>query len=46
MSQTKKPTNTGALSTLIVVFFFWGFIASSKIGQAGHYVFERAFVEK
>ena len=23
-----------------------GFIASSKIGQAGHYVFERAFVEK
>jgi FHS family L-fucose permease-like MFS transporter len=30
MSQTKKPTNTGALSTLIVVFFFWGFIASSN----------------
>ncbi|WP_395770067.1 ferredoxin--NADP reductase [Arenimonas sp.] len=23
-----------------------GFVASSKIGQAGHYVFERAFVEK
>lgn len=30
MSQTKQPTNTGALSTLIVVFFFWGFIASSN----------------
>jgi FHS family L-fucose permease-like MFS transporter len=30
MSQSKKPTNTGALSTLIVVFFFWGFIASSN----------------
>jgi FHS family L-fucose permease-like MFS transporter len=30
MSQAKKPTNTGALSTLIVVFFFWGFIASSN----------------
>ena len=30
MSQTKQPTNTGALSTLIVVFFFGGFIASSN----------------
>jgi len=30
MSQTKQPTNTGALSTLVVVFFFWGFIASSN----------------
>jgi len=30
MRQTKQPTNTGALSTLIVVFFFWGFIASSN----------------
>jgi FHS family L-fucose permease-like MFS transporter len=30
MSHTKQPTNTGALSTLIVVFFFWGFIASSN----------------
>jgi ferredoxin--NADP+ reductase len=23
-----------------------GLVASAKIGQAGHYVFERAFVEK
>src|SRR3954462_5563953 len=23
-------TNTGALSTLVVVFFFWGFIAASN----------------
>ena len=30
MSQTKQATNTGALSTLVVVFFFWGFIASSN----------------
>ena len=30
MSQPKQPTNTGALSTLILVFFFWGFIASSN----------------
>ena len=30
MSQTKHPTNSGALSTLVVVFFFWGFIASSN----------------
>jgi FHS family L-fucose permease-like MFS transporter len=30
MSQTKQTTNSGALSTLVVVFFFWGFIASSN----------------
>src|SRR5215467_15796212 len=24
------PTNSGALSTLVVVFFFWGFIAASN----------------
>ena len=30
MSQTKQPTNTGALSTLVIVFFFWGFIAASN----------------
>ena len=30
MSQTKQPTNSGAFSTLVVVFFFWGFIASSN----------------
>ena len=30
MSQTKQPTNTGALSTLVLVFFFWGFIAASN----------------
>ncbi|MFM2439245.1 MAG: hypothetical protein RLZ16_242, partial [Bacteroidota bacterium] len=30
MSQTKQPTNTGALTTLIVVFFFWGFIAAGN----------------
>ena len=30
MSQTKQATNSGALSTLVVVFFFWGFIASSN----------------
>lgn len=30
MSQTKQPTNTGALATLVVVFFFWGFIAASN----------------
>jgi len=28
--QTKQPTNTGALATLIVVFFFWGFIAAGN----------------
>jgi MFS transporter, FHS family, L-fucose permease len=30
MSQTKQPTNTGALATLVTVFFFWGFIAASN----------------
>ena len=30
MSQTKQPTNTGALATLVLVFFFWGFIAASQ----------------
>ena len=30
MIQTKQPTNTGALTTLIVVFFFWGFIAAGN----------------
>lgn len=30
MSQTKQPTNWGALSVLISVFFFWGFIAASN----------------
>lgn len=30
MSQTKQPTNTGALATLVMVFFFWGFIAASN----------------
>ncbi len=30
MSQTKQPTNTGALTTLVMVFFFWGFIAASN----------------
>ena len=29
-SQGHVPTNYGALSTLIVVFFFWGFIASGN----------------
>ncbi len=28
--HTKIPTNYGALSTLITVFFFWGFIASGN----------------
>ena len=28
--QTKQPTNTGALATLVLVFFFWGFIAASQ----------------
>lgn len=28
--QTKQPTNYGALSTLVLVFFFWGFIAASN----------------
>lgn len=30
MNQTKQPTNTGALATLVMVFFFWGFIAASN----------------
>ncbi|NCT94720.1 MAG: sugar MFS transporter [Chitinophagaceae bacterium] len=30
MSQPKQPTNTGALTTLVVVFFFWGFIAAGN----------------
>jgi FHS family L-fucose permease-like MFS transporter len=29
-NQTKLPTNTGALATLVMVFFFWGFIAASQ----------------
>ena len=28
--QTKQPTNYGALTTLVTVFFFWGFIAASN----------------
>ncbi len=30
MNQPKQPTNTGALATLVLVFFFWGFIAASS----------------
>jgi len=30
MSETKKATNYGALSTLTTVFFFWGFIAAGN----------------
>ena len=30
MNQTKQPTNWGALSVLISVFFFWGFIGASN----------------
>jgi MFS transporter, FHS family, L-fucose permease len=30
MSQPKQPTKSGALATLVVVFFFWGFIAASN----------------
>lgn len=30
MSQTKQPTNYGALGTLVTVFFFWGFIAAGN----------------
>lgn len=30
MSQSTKPTNYGALSTLATVFFFWGFIAAGN----------------
>lgn len=29
-AQAKLPTNTGALATLVIVFFFWGFIAASN----------------
>lgn len=28
--STKQPTNAGALATLVIVFFFWGFIAASN----------------
>ena len=30
MAHQKQPTNTGALSTLVIVFFFWGFIAAGN----------------
>jgi FHS family L-fucose permease-like MFS transporter len=30
MSQPKQPTNYSALSTLVTVFFFWGFIAAGN----------------
>lgn len=30
MNQTKQPTNWGALSVLISVFFFWGFFGASN----------------
>lgn len=30
MNHSKQPTNTGALATLTMVFFFWGFIAASN----------------
>ncbi|HLX90409.1 MAG TPA: hypothetical protein VKR32_01925 [Puia sp.] len=30
MNQSKIPTKTGALATLVLVFFFWGFIAASS----------------
>ncbi len=30
MNQQKQPTNTGALTTLVTVFFFWGFIAAGN----------------
>ncbi len=30
MNQPKQPTNTSALATLVMVFFFWGFIAASN----------------
>ncbi len=30
MSKSKQPTNYGALGTLVIVFFFWGFIAASN----------------
>jgi len=30
MAESNQPTNYGALSTLVTVFFFWGFIAASN----------------
>ncbi len=30
MNQPKQPTNYSALSTLVTVFFFWGFIAAGN----------------
>lgn len=30
MVQAKQPTNTSALSILVIVFFFWGFIAAGN----------------
>jgi MFS transporter, FHS family, L-fucose permease len=30
MTSTKQPTNYSALSTLVTVFFFWGFIAAGN----------------
>ncbi len=30
MSESKQTTNYGALSTLVTVFFFWGFIAAGN----------------
>jgi len=30
MNQNRIPTNYGALSTLITVFFFWGFVAAGN----------------
>lgn len=30
MTNSKQPTNTSALATLVIVFFFWGFIAASN----------------
>ncbi|HRP57264.1 MFS transporter [Agriterribacter sp.] len=30
MAQTRQPTNTSALSILVIVFFFWGFIAAGN----------------
>jgi MFS transporter, FHS family, L-fucose permease len=30
MNNSKQTTNTSALATLVIVFFFWGFIAASN----------------
>jgi len=30
MTNSKQPTNASALATLVLVFFFWGFIAASN----------------